>query len=86
MTRNKILRQEQREVLDLMTSSSQINNIYTDHLFFWEFTGGDKSRNNEWNPPPLYMKVNFDASVREEKTCVPTVGRYCMQEGSYFSD
>lgn len=86
MTRNKILRQKQREVLDLMTSSSQINNIYTDHLFFWEFTGGDKSRNNEWNPPPLYMKVNFDASVREEKTCVATVGRYCMQEGSYFSD
>lgn len=86
MTRKKILRQEQREVLDLMTSSSQINNIYTDHLFSWEFTGWDKSRNNEWNPPPLYMKVNFDASVREEKTCVATVGRYCMQEGSYFSD
>lgn len=86
MTRNKILRQEQREVLDLMTSSSQINKIYTDHLFSWEFTGGDKSRNNEWNPPPPYMKVNFDASVREEKTCVATVGRYCMQEGSYFSD
>lgn len=63
-----------------MTSSSQINKIYIGHLFSWEVTGGDKSRNNEWDPPPLYTKVNFDASVREEKTCVATVGRYRKKE------
>ena len=34
--------QEQREVLDSMLFSCHVNKVYIDHLFSWEFAGGEK--------------------------------------------
>ena len=75
ITRNKMLKQIEREVTNPLLLVSQINKIYVDYVTTWEFVGVMSNRSWFWNPPlPPFLKVNFDASINEEKNCIATMG------------
>ena len=71
-----MLKQIEREVTNPLLLVRQINKIYVDYVTTWEFVGVISYRSWFWNPPlPPFLKVNFDASINEEKNCIATMGR-----------
>ena len=71
-----MLKQIEREVTNPLLLVRQINKIYVDYVTTWEFVGVMSNRSWFWNPPlPPFLKVNFDASINEEKNCIATMGR-----------
>ena len=57
MTRNHIIRQNEREVIDPLFLSRKTNKIYTSHLMSQDYASNETSRSNPWNPSiPLLWK------------------------------
>ena len=50
MTRNHIIRQNERKVIDPLFLSRKTNKIYTSHLMSQDYASNETSRSNPWNP------------------------------------
>ncbi|XP_030970070.1 uncharacterized protein LOC115990375 [Quercus lobata] len=56
--------------------SRQIFKAFMEHKDAWKEQNERPSKEVDWSPPPKsWIKINFDAAIREEKTTVSVVGR-----------
>ena len=53
-----------------------MNKSYEEHRNAWRNQPKKPPKNSSWTPPPLnWIKLNFDAAVREDKASVAVVAR-----------
>ena len=58
----------------------QVCKFFEDHKQAWKLECKKSSKDSTWSPPPpSWIKLNFDAAIREGKTSMAVVGR--DQEG-----
>ena len=75
MTRNHIMRKLEREVFNYVLFINQVNKVYSNHLMSWKL----QMRSPPGEPPiSLFVKINFDAVIKEEKTYIVAIGRNSM--------
>ena len=56
--------------------SRQIFRVFMEHKEAWKEKNERPSKDVIWSPPPkCWIKLNFDAAIREEKTIVVVLGR-----------
>ena len=56
--------------------SKQIFRVFMEHKDAWKEKNERPSKDVVWSPPPKsWIKFNFDAAIRDEKTTVAVVGR-----------
>ena len=62
----------------------QVNKSFEEHKQAWKIQSKNSSKDKTWiPPPPSWIKLNFDAAIREGKTFVAIIGR--DQEGKFVA-
>ena len=57
----------------------QILRVFQEHKQHWKVQSVRPKKDVSWSPPPSnWIKMNFDAAIREEKTTIAVVSRDSM--------